>query len=275
MKIYNCKLCNIVFDTFQAKASHVRWQHRDNSLAIEKLRVPRVKRITKSFPCKKCGVLFEITMKENDKKHKTHCSRACANSRGPRTDEFKKNVALKLAGGKTMLKEQKRIECLWCEKAIYTRVKKKKFCDSVCSKKFHSAVIRSKKQDYIKYKHFTAFKFNLKNYPDEFDFQLIESHGWYKAKNRGDNLNGISRDHIISVAAGFKNMINPLILAHPANCQLLRHNDNVSKGKKSGLNIDELLDIIKAWNKKHNENFSVDKKYIDMEYIAKMNFNKH
>ena len=96
-----------------------------------------------------------------------------------------------------------------------------------------------------------AFKFNLSDYPDEFDFTLIESYGWYKPKNRGDNLTGVSRDHIISVRYGFDNQLPAEHLAHPANCVLMKHGENVSKGKKIGMSYDDLLKRIEAWDKKY------------------------
>ncbi len=95
------------------------------------------------------------------------------------------------------------------------------------------------------------FDFNIGDYPDEFDFKLIENHGWYSAKNRGNNLNGVSRDHIVSVKFGFENSIDPKIISHPANCQLLRHNDNVSKNKKCSMTIEELLEKIQNWNNRY------------------------
>jgi hypothetical protein len=96
-----------------------------------------------------------------------------------------------------------------------------------------------------------AFKFNLSDYPDEFDFTLIESYGWYKPKNRGDNLTGVSRDHIISVRYGFDNQLPAEHLAHPANCVLMKHGENVSKGKKIGMSYEDLLKRIEAWDKKY------------------------
>lgn len=80
----------------------------------------------------------------------------------------------------------------------------------------------------------------------------MQNIGWYKAKNKGNNLNGVSRDHIISVKYGFENNIDPKIISHPANCQLLRHNDNVSKGKNNHITLQELLLKIEEWDKKYN-----------------------
>jgi hypothetical protein len=79
----------------------------------------------------------------------------------------------------------------------------------------------------------------------------VEKHGWYSAKNHGDNLGGVSRDHIVSVRYGFVNKIDPKIISHPANCRLLPHNQNVSKGPDSGMSIEDLLVKIEAWNLKY------------------------
>ena len=106
--------------------------------------------------------------------------------------------------------------------------------------------------EFARYKQETHFKFGLSDYPDEFDFSLIEKYGWYKPRNRGDNLGGVSRDHMLSVRDGFNRGINPKLLSHPANCQLMIHNENVSKNKKSILTYDELLERIDIWNKKYS-----------------------
>ncbi len=101
------------------------------------------------------------------------------------------------------------------------------------------------------YRYECAFKFSLNEYPAEFDFSLIEKYGWYRAKNRGDNLNGVSRDHIVSVKYGYENGIDPKIISHPANCRLLRHNDNVSKNRRCDLKIEELIAKIRVWDDKY------------------------
>jgi len=60
----------------------------------------------------------------------------------------------------------------------------------------------------------------------------------YKASNRGNNLKGISRDHMYSVSQGFQNNVDPTIISHPANCQLLIHTENQSKGDKSKITLE-------------------------------------
>ena len=113
------------------------------------------------------------------------------------------------------------------------------------------SIVRHNRTEFENYRADCAFKFNLSDYPDEFDFSLIESFGWYKPKNRGNNLIGISRDHMISVRYGFDNKIPPEHLSHPANCMLLKHGENVSKGTKNSITYEELLKRIESWNRKY------------------------
>jgi hypothetical protein len=103
------------------------------------------------------------------------------------------------------------------------------------------------KTEFELYKQRAKFKFNLKDYPNKFDFTLIKKYGWYKAKNRGDNLNGVSRDHMLSIKGGFRQGIEPELLAHPANCKLMRNNDNIRKNDKCTITYEELLERIKNW----------------------------
>ena len=66
-----------------------------------------------------------------------------------------------------------------------------------------------------------SFTFSIKDYPDEFGLNLLKDKKMYSAANHGNNQNGVSRDHMYSCAEGFKRNISPLIISHPANCQLI------------------------------------------------------
>lgn len=48
---------------------------------------------------------------------------------------------------------------------------------------------------------------------------------------------------------GLINNIDPKIIGHPANCRLMKHNDNVSKYSDSSITIKELLERINVWDK--------------------------
>lgn len=138
--------------------------------------------------------------------------------------------------------------CKECDKILSYGKRNNLFCDIICKRNYNTR----NSTEYQVYKANCQFKFNLLDYPNEFDFTLIEKYGWYKAKNHGDNLNGISRDHMVSIKFGFKNNIDYNIINHPANCKLMRHNDNVSKHSNCSITIDELLCRINRWNIKYN-----------------------
>lgn len=103
------------------------------------------------------------------------------------------------------------------------------------------------------YRHDCAFTFALSDFPDEFDFSLIEKYGWYKAANHGNNLNGVSRDHMYSVKDGFINNVDPKIISHPANCKLVLQRYNSSKYSKSSITLEQLMDRIQKWDIKYNK----------------------
>ena len=102
--------------------------------------------------------------------------------------------------------------------------------------------------EYQKYKQDCLFKFNLADYPEHFDFSLIEKYGWYSPTNKKNNLEGVSRDHMLSVREGFELGIDPKLISHPANCRLMKHTDNISKNKKSVITVEELLEKIKEFD---------------------------
>jgi DNA-binding CsgD family transcriptional regulator len=107
----------------------------------------------------------------------------------------------------------------------------------------------SSKTGLDRYRQLCEFKFSLNEFPNKFNFNLIEKYGWYKAKNRGDNPNGVSRDHMYSVKEGFKNNINPYYLSHPANCILMVHNENNKKKTKCSITLEELINRVEEWDK--------------------------
>lgn len=111
------------------------------------------------------------------------------------------------------------------------------------------------------YRALSKFRFALNTYPSYFDFKLIEQYGWYQPKNRGNNLAGVSRDHIMSVVWAAKNDVNPYLISHPANCVLMQHGQNSSKGCKQSINVDQLLQKINEFEKIHDKYYKEDFKY--------------
>ena len=202
--------------------------------------------------CPKC--------KNNHEKSGIFCSRTCANSRGPRTEEFKRKVSEKLTGfklsdeqcqkvkdnrwGKTYQSKIKISCCLNCEQEFETYNQKLCCCSRKCREEFNQRN-RTAFENYYKKCKFT---FNVYQYDKWFDLTLLEQCGWYKAKNRGDNLDGISRDHKFSVKEGFINNIDPRLISHPANCELKKHRENQSKHTKCSLTLEQLIEEIKKFD---------------------------
>ena len=103
-----------------------------------------------------------------------------------------------------------------------------------------------------KYYQAARFRFNVYQFPEKFDLDLVNNHGWYscpgkKRKRSAKNINGVSRDHLMSVSYGFKNNIDPAIISHPANCQIVLHSENKRKAESCKITLEELLDRIKNW----------------------------
>lgn len=74
--------------------------------------------------------------------------------------------------------------------------------------------------------------------------ELLKQYGMY---NSITNVNGVSRDHIISISYGWENKIPTEIISHPANCRFITQSENSSKGKKCSITLEELLERIKNW----------------------------
>jgi len=137
--------------------------------------------------------------------------------------------------------------CKECGEKLPFDHKARIFCNIKCKRIYDSKNI----SEYQIYYKNCQFKFNLSNYPEEFNFDMINEYGWYKAKNHGDNLNGISRDHMISVKYGYENNISSDIISHPANCKLMPHSSNSKKHSNCSLSLENLLLKINEWNLKY------------------------
>jgi hypothetical protein len=103
------------------------------------------------------------------------------------------------------------------------------------------------------YRYQCRFTFSLSQYPEWFNYasDLIKQYGWYSASNKNNNLSGCSRDHLYSVHDGFLNKIDPLILNHPANCEIIPHKINQSKHKSSKITLNELMLRIDEFNQRY------------------------
>ena len=287
MEIRVCPHCKKEFNCAgKVFSNHVRWCLENPARARlagddykEIVRKANEQRLNKKLGeikdfkvvCETCGNEFIVQEREKQfpKKEKYFCSRSCANKR-IHSNETKAKIQ---KGLWDFNKDVKGLNsgpryCVICGNIINSRNPKCKTCSSECHAELIKLNCKKKTAKLIEnvagtedeykiklrcYRNSCAFKFALNDYPEEFDFELIKKHGWYSASNRGNNLGGVSRDHMYSVKDGFENNVPAELLAHPANCQLLIHNENVSKHKKSVITLDELKEKIDKWNKKYNK----------------------
>lgn len=259
----NCPYCNQFFEDSRSQyANHVRWckknprrkeLDRSTKEKLKKINRDRFLLETKEFEvvCAKCGKKFKVREKIDKfpKKEKYYCSKSCANSH-KKSENSRKKISEKLKKYySSRLKRYKHI-CKGCGKEFENKKKNSIFCSNDCRIQYKKK--NSKRSLFEQYRIDCSFNFNLKDFPKEFDFSLIEKYGWYKAKNHGNNLIGVSRDHMVSIKYGFEHNIDPKIISHPANCKLMVHSENIKKYSRCSLTLEELLIRIEEWNKKYN-----------------------
>ena len=73
---------------------------------------------------------------------------------------------------------------------------------------------------------------------------------------------------MFSVKEGFRRLINPLLLAHPANCELIINKKNQSKCDGCSLTIKQLLEKIKEFENKYGKYYDKEMKvYVELEEL--------
>ncbi len=135
------------------------------------------------------------------------------------------------------------------------RVKGKRkctYCNDFNIERKHKTICDKCRLEYYKaYRPACEFRFDVHLFKEEFDFSLLAMHGWYSPSNKGNNLSGVSRDHLYSVKDGFVNKVDADLISHPANCKLMKHSDNSSKNSHSAITLDELKERIARWDQKY------------------------
>lgn len=157
------------------------------------------------------------------------------------SDAHKKNI--ELANNFNRVEKVKR-NCVGCSIEIICRItSQKKFCTVKCWANYTEKY----KEPFLLYRQKSNFDFNINDYQNKFDLTLVEQCGWYSPSNKRNNIDGVSRDHMLSVKDGFILGVDPAVIKHPANCQLMLHKKNQSKREKSSITLEELLERIKNW----------------------------
>lgn len=185
---------------------------------------------------------------EYKKRHNTYCSRSCSATHLQKDEGHCKWSEV----GKSLL--SKKIKSHWELARSRTKKYKSPVVPRLC-KNCNIHPLDTRKQichichiNYYKfYRPLCEFTFNPIDYPNNFDICLIKKFGKYSPSNKGNNLNGVSRDHLYSVKDGFNNKVSPEIIKHPANCKLMLHTNNQQKYNRSSISLDELKRRIRDW----------------------------
>ena len=101
--MHKCPECGLAFESHSKKANHIKWYHRDTTIALDKIRTERQKRkgtlLTVSKHCLKCTKEFTVQLYSNCKdRTSSYCSRACANSRDRKNlpEETRRTISEKI-----------------------------------------------------------------------------------------------------------------------------------------------------------------------------------
>ena len=177
------------------------------------------------------------------------CSKECANTRH-HSQETKDKISNSTKQTAILHPKYKLKICKNCNKMFWGYTKDK-YCSKNCQQQYNMYI--QLKKSYSKsiedlYFKQCNFKFNLFDYKDMFDIELLNKYGMYSAANRGNNINGVDRDHKYSKKNGYKNHIDPYYISHPCNCQLLLHKNNLNKKTKNSISFEDLLIEIEKFN---------------------------
>ena len=198
--------------------------------------------------CLTCGAVLGYDLRRNK-----FCGHACSaqytNAHRRHSKETKQKIAESVRSHAATIgcKVKTLKPCIQCGQMTHNKT----FCSRSCGAKNRSVFAKATKTTREQYKLECKFTFGIKDYPDRFDFGLVEQRGWYTAPNRGNNFCGVSRDHMVSISDGFKLGIPAEKIAHPANYKLVTQSENASKGTKSSITPEELYRRIEEWELLH------------------------
>jgi len=131
------------------------------------------------------------------------------------------------------------ITCAHCNCITVSRIKKK-----YCS--LHTNLYSKSSKSGFK------FTFNVYQYPELFDINLLKEFGWFSPGGKAGkwNPNGISRDHKVSINESIRNNYDPYYITHPLNCELMIHKENNKKKTKSSITYEELKTLVNEYDLK-------------------------
>lgn len=268
-----CPYCHgTIYKNIRGYANHVRWcKDNPNYDDIRSSTIQKLQHSSKQSyiaTCIVCKSQYDVVCTpyifESGKYRRTCCD-ACAKILTTNNSNLtERNLKIKKSMEIHKSPQGSRIKiCLGCGNEFCAKKPTRLFCCNKCSANYRRTSLNINIKQ--AYHSLCDFKFGISSYPDEFNTDLIKQYGWYSAANHGNNLYGVSRDHMFSCDEGWKQKIDPYILSHPANCQLMLHSENSSKHSNCSISLDDLKKRIIDWHRK----YGVYKNTIDYSYFDK------
>ncbi len=229
---YICEVCGKEFiplkltysKRFCSKSCHAKYAHKfsltkeayEKTLATLKIKKEQkekeILKSRKSYNCENCG---KLVTPENYFGTGRFCCRSCANK-----------IGSKLANTEEKRKEKSNtIKNTFEDKGIYNNKTEKELYYLKCE-----------------------FKFNSNLYQYIIGNNLLKTYKWF---NSSYNPNGVVKDHRISRIYGWENKINPNLISHPANCEIMLQITNAFKSGNCSITVKELKEAIKEWDMKY------------------------
>ncbi len=284
---FNCNICNKEFKSALALAGHKRMHGPSNGSVIPYFRskccvIETKEEITvefletylskicsckncgkkiynQDFCCKSCSTTFTNKQRKPrsaESRKKTSRSLGIFNSKKPKKEKPEKIIKPKKLSKTTIITKEPKIAkdrlnkklivgeysyahlrtCRHCSKKFYSRTEIQ-YC------KDHAGLYMAENRNRFK------FTFNVFHHPELFDLNLLKEIGWYSPGGKAGkwNINGLSRDHKVSVNDAIKNNYDPFYIKHPLNCELITHAENNKKKTKSSISYERLILLVEEY----------------------------
>lgn len=149
-------------------------------------------------------------------------------------DDYDRHITTLLSDVDNKHRNRQKIQKLFRLK----RAKKSHFLNRIRDiKEFRTATNTIKYSHILQYRQDCLFKISNNMLRDIKGYPLLVKYGWFHPRN---NPIGVVKDHRFSVYEGFINNIDPKILGHLANCELMLVRDNLRKSYQSSMTLEEL-----------------------------------
>lgn len=270
---FNCDICNKDFKSALGLAGHKRMHGPSNGSVTPYFRpkccvIETQEEITVEFletylsricNCKNCNKRFFAVRSEYQ-----YCSKSCSTSSQNQkrkhdgwslSKRSKQQISQSLKKLPRKESTKPKIEfsgefsrifnmnCKHCNSKFCSRTQKQ-----YCSE--HAALYMAENRNRFK------FTFNVFHYPELFDLESLDKTGWYSPGGKAGkwNIDGLSRDHKVSVNESIKNNYDPFYIKHPLNCELITHAANNKKKTKSSIEYEELVLLVEDYEQnKHKK----------------------